>query len=87
MSDRLRAASEPLECVIVGAGVQGRAHARTVVDVLEVLGYAPFSTPNRRMVSQPSSPDSLPSELLNRVTRLIPLNFLSSLDDGLDGDM
>ena len=33
--DRLRAASEPLECVIVGAGVQGRAHARTVVDVLE----------------------------------------------------
>ena len=33
--DRLRASSEPLECVIVGAGVQGRAHARTVVDVLE----------------------------------------------------
>lgn len=32
--DRLRASSEPLECVIVGAGVQGRAHARTVVDVL-----------------------------------------------------
>ena len=34
VSDRLRAASEPLECVIVGAGVQGRAHARTVEDVL-----------------------------------------------------
>ena len=33
--DRLRASSEPLECVIVGAGVQGRAHARTVEDVLE----------------------------------------------------
>ena len=33
--DRLRASSEPLECVIVGAGAQGRAHARTVVDVLE----------------------------------------------------
>ena len=33
--DRLRASSEPLDCVIVGAGVQGRAHARTVVDVLE----------------------------------------------------
>lgn len=33
--DRLRASSEPLECVIVGAGVQGRAHARTVVDALE----------------------------------------------------
>ena len=33
--DRLRASSEPLECVIVGAGVQGRAHARTVIDVLE----------------------------------------------------
>ena len=33
--DRLRASSEPLECVIVGAGVQGRAHARTVVDVLD----------------------------------------------------
>ena len=33
--DRLRVSSEPLECVIVGAGVQGRAHARTVVDVLE----------------------------------------------------
>ena len=33
--DRLRASSEALECVIVGAGVQGRAHARTVVDVLE----------------------------------------------------
>ncbi|RMD17625.1 hypothetical protein EAW56_10925 [Corynebacterium gottingense] len=33
--DRLRASSEPLECVIVGAGVQGRAHARTIVDVLE----------------------------------------------------
>ena len=33
--DRLRASSEPLECVVVGAGVQGRAHARTVVDVLE----------------------------------------------------
>lgn len=33
--DRLRASSEPLECVIVGAGVQGRAHARTVADVLE----------------------------------------------------
>ena len=32
--DRLRASNEPLECVIVGAGVQGRAHARTVVDVL-----------------------------------------------------
>ena len=32
--DRLRASSEPLECVIVGAGVQGRAHARTVEDVL-----------------------------------------------------
>ncbi|WP_392398874.1 ornithine cyclodeaminase family protein [Corynebacterium lehmanniae] len=32
--DRLRASSEPLECVIVGAGVQGRAHARTIVDVL-----------------------------------------------------
>ena len=32
--DRLRASSEPLECAIVGAGVQGRAHARTVVDVL-----------------------------------------------------
>ena len=32
--DRLRASSEPLECVIVGAGAQGRAHARTVVDVL-----------------------------------------------------
>ena len=32
--DRLRAPSEPLECVIVGAGVQGRAHPRTVVDVL-----------------------------------------------------
>ena len=35
MLDRLRASSEPLDCVIVGAGVQGRAHARTVVDVLE----------------------------------------------------
>ena len=33
--DRLRASSELLECVIVGAGVQGRAHARTVEDVLE----------------------------------------------------
>ena len=33
--DRLRASNEPLECVIVGAGVQGRAHARTVVDALE----------------------------------------------------
>ena len=33
--DRLRASSEPLECVIVGAGVQGQAHARTVVGVLE----------------------------------------------------
>ena len=33
--DRLRASGEPLECVIVGAGVQGRAHARTVLDVLE----------------------------------------------------
>ena len=33
--DRLRASSEPLDCVIVGAGVQGRAHARTVEDVLE----------------------------------------------------
>ena len=33
--DRLRASSEPLECVIVGAGVQGRAHARTVEDALE----------------------------------------------------
>lgn len=33
--DRLRASREPLECVTVGAGVQGRAHARTVVDVLE----------------------------------------------------
>lgn len=33
--DRLRASSEPLECVIVGAGVQGRAHARTIEDVLE----------------------------------------------------
>ena len=33
--DRLRASSELLECVIVGAGVQGRAHARTVIDVLE----------------------------------------------------
>lgn len=32
--DRLRASGEPLECAIVGAGVQGRAHARTVVDVL-----------------------------------------------------
>ena len=32
--DRLRASSEPLECVIVGAGVQGRAHARTVEDVV-----------------------------------------------------
>ena len=32
--DRLRASSEPLECVIVSAGVQGRAHARTVEDVL-----------------------------------------------------
>ena len=32
--DRLRASSEPLECVIVGAGAQGRAHTRTVVDVL-----------------------------------------------------
>ena len=32
--DRLRASSEPLECVIVGAGVQGRAHARTVEDAL-----------------------------------------------------
>lgn len=32
---RLRTSSEPLECVIVGAGVQGRAHARTIVDVLE----------------------------------------------------
>ena len=31
---RLRESSEPLECVIVGAGAQGRAHARTVVDVL-----------------------------------------------------
>ena len=35
MLDRLRVSSEPLECVIVGAGMQGRAHARTVVDVLE----------------------------------------------------
>ena len=34
MLDRLRASSEPLECVIVGAGVQGRVHARTVEDVL-----------------------------------------------------
>ena len=33
--DRLRASSEPLECVIVGAGVQGRAHAHTIVDVFE----------------------------------------------------
>lgn len=33
--EQLRASSESLECVIVGAGVQGRAHARTVVDVLE----------------------------------------------------
>ncbi|WP_070473599.1 ornithine cyclodeaminase family protein [Corynebacterium sp. HMSC05H05] len=33
--DRLRESSEPLECVIVGAGAQGRAHARTVEDVLE----------------------------------------------------
>ena len=33
--DRLRASSEPLECVIVGAGVQGRAHARTALDLLE----------------------------------------------------
>lgn len=32
--DRLRMSSEPLECVSVGAGVQGRAHARTVKDVL-----------------------------------------------------
>ena len=32
--DRLRTSSEQLECVIVGAGVQGRAHARTVEDVL-----------------------------------------------------
>ena len=32
--DRLRSSDEPLECVIVGAGVQGRAHARTVEDVL-----------------------------------------------------
>lgn len=36
--DRLRASSEPLECVIVGAGVQGRAHARTVIDVLGGCG-------------------------------------------------
>ena len=35
---RLRASSEPLECVIVGAGVQGRAHARTVEDVLQGCG-------------------------------------------------
>lgn len=33
--DRLWVSSEPLECVIVRAGVQGWAHARTVVDVLE----------------------------------------------------
>ena len=33
--DRLRSSSGTLECVIVGAGVQGWAHARTVVDVLE----------------------------------------------------
>ena len=33
--DRLRASNEPLDCAIVGAGVQGRALARTVVDVLE----------------------------------------------------
>ena len=33
--DRLWASREPLECVIVGAGVQGRAHARTVADALE----------------------------------------------------
>ena len=33
--DRLRASSGPLECVIVGAGVQGRTHARPVVEVLE----------------------------------------------------
>ena len=36
--DRLRASSERLECVIVGAGVQGRAHARTVEDVLAGCG-------------------------------------------------
>lgn len=38
--DRLRASSESLECAIVGAGVQGRAHARTVEDVFEGMREA-----------------------------------------------
>lgn len=45
--DRLRASSEPLECVIVGAGVQGRAHARTVVDALEGVREVPVTFVSR----------------------------------------
>ena len=46
--DRLRASSEPLECVIVGAGVQGRAHARTVEDVLRGVREVSVTFVSRR---------------------------------------
>ena len=46
--DRLRSSDEPLECVIVGAGVQGRAHARTVVDVLRGVREVSVTFASRR---------------------------------------
>ena len=52
--DRLRASSEPLECVIVGAGVQGRAHARTVEDALAGVREASVTFTSR------SEPADLP---------------------------
>ncbi|MBA1835222.1 hypothetical protein HMC16_05725 [Corynebacterium sp. zg-915] len=65
--DRLRASSEPLKCVIVGVGVQGRAHARTVVDVREVwVTFASRSEPADLPYSWVESGSAQADETLGR---------------------
>lgn len=45
--DRLRASAEPLECVVFGTGVQGRAHTETIAGALEDVRDVSFTFVSR----------------------------------------